>query len=98
MTFKDLKKWLCNLQEANTNNSDNQDSNESKESAELMLKRMQFDVFQNKPFWIEDIAVHKAEDKRTAGNCCFNHIIGLPKKDCKQLKIFDYEMQLVAAR
>jgi hypothetical protein len=35
----------------------------------------------NKPFWIWDIAEHKLEYIKTNGNCCFNHIIGLPKKD-----------------
>ena len=34
---------------------------------------------------------------RTKGQCCFNHIIGLPKKDNKELRIFDYEQQLVNA-
>jgi hypothetical protein len=36
---------------------------------------------QNKPFWIWDIQEHKYEDSRTKGDCCFNHIIGLPQKD-----------------
>jgi hypothetical protein len=36
---------------------------------------------QNKPFWIWDIAEHKQEDLKTNGECCFNHIIGLPQKD-----------------
>src|SRR5437016_14541770 len=31
------------------------------------------------------------------GNCCFNHVIGLPKKDGIDKPIFDYEMQLVNA-
>jgi hypothetical protein len=35
----------------------------------------------NKPFWIRNIDVHKQEQVRTKGNCCFNHIIGyLPKE------------------
>jgi hypothetical protein len=32
----------------------------------------------NKPFWIWDIDDHKQEDIKTNGDCCFNHIIGLP--------------------
>jgi hypothetical protein len=40
-----------------------------------------FDILQNKPFWIWNIEEHKLEDIRTKGECCFNHIIGLPTKD-----------------
>ena len=39
------------------------------------------DRLQNKPFWIWDVQEHKQEDIRTNGDCCFNHIIGLPQKD-----------------
>ena len=35
----------------------------------------------NKPFWIWNTEEHKHEDIRTNGDCCFNHIIGVPKKD-----------------
>jgi hypothetical protein len=35
----------------------------------------------NKPYWIWDINEHKQEDIRTNGDCCFNHLIGLPQKD-----------------
>ena len=49
-----------------------------------------FEKLLNKPFWIWDKQQHKQEDIRTDGDCCFNHIIGLPQKhgDDKQL-IFD---------
>ena len=40
-----------------------------------------FDKLQNKPFWIWNIEEHKQEDIRTKGECCFNHIIGLPTKE-----------------
>jgi hypothetical protein len=39
-----------------------------------------FDKLQNKPFWIWNIEEHKLEDIRTKGECCFNHIIGLPTR------------------
>jgi hypothetical protein len=39
------------------------------------------DRLQNKPFWIWDVQEHKQEDIMTNGDCCFNHIIGLPQKD-----------------
>jgi hypothetical protein len=35
----------------------------------------------NKPFWIWNIEEHKQEDIKTNGDCCFNHMIGLPQKD-----------------
>ena len=50
-----------------------------------------FERLQNKPFWIWDIAEHKLEDIKTNGNCCFNHVIGLPTKEGVEKAIFDYE-------
>ena len=47
-----------------------------------------------KPFWIWDPKQHKQEDIKTRGNCCFNHIIGLPRKDEIEKSIFDYEKLL----
>jgi hypothetical protein len=43
------------------------------------------------PFWVWNAEEHRAEDIRTNGDCCFNHIIGLPKKNDIQRPIFDYE-------
>ena len=34
---------------------------------------------------------HKAEALRAEGNCCFNHIIGLPTKERVERPIFDYQ-------
>ena len=39
-----------------------------------------FERLHNKPFWIWNIDEHKQEDIKTDRDCCFNHIIGLPKK------------------
>ena len=50
-----------------------------------------FERLQNKPFWIWDIQEHKQEDIRTNGECCFNHIIGLPQKDGVDKPLYDYE-------
>jgi hypothetical protein len=50
-----------------------------------------FERLQNKPFWIWDIDEHKKEDLRTNGDCCFNHIIGLPSKDTLDQPLYDYE-------
>jgi hypothetical protein len=49
-----------------------------------------FDKLQNKPFWIWNIEEHKLEDIRTKGECCFNHIIGLPTKEGLEKPIFNY--------
>jgi hypothetical protein len=48
----------------------------------------------NKPFWIWDQKQHKQEDIKTKGDCCFNHIIGLPVKDKMEKPLFDYEKLL----
>ena len=37
---------------------------------------------------------HKQEDIKTKGDCRFNHIIGLPRKDGIEKSIFDYEKLL----
>jgi hypothetical protein len=47
---------------------------------------------QNKPFWIRNIEDHKREDVRTIGDCCFNHIIGLPHKDGAGKHVYDYQI------
>jgi hypothetical protein len=45
----------------------------------------------NKPFWIWNVEERKKEDIKTNGNCCFNHIIGLPQKDGNDKPLYDYE-------
>jgi hypothetical protein len=45
----------------------------------------------NKPFWIWNVEEHKQQDVRTNGDCCFNHIIGLPEKDGVDKPFYDYE-------
>jgi hypothetical protein len=90
VTFKDLRKFLDNSVKTAENN-------EEKQQETIKLNSQSFDIFRDKPFWISDIEARKAEDRRTKGNCCFNHIIGLPKKDGIEHKIYDYEMQLVNA-
>jgi hypothetical protein len=44
----------------------------------------------NKPFWIWNIEEHKVADIMTNGDCCFNHIIGLPRKNAQDKPFFDY--------
>ena len=48
----------------------------------------------DKPFWIWDKARHKEKDRANKGDCCLNHIIGLPRKDRVEKSIFDYEKLL----
>jgi hypothetical protein len=50
-----------------------------------------FERLQNESFWIWNIEEHKQEDIRTDGDCCFNHIIGLPTREGIEKPIFDYE-------
>ena len=56
-----------------------------------------FDKLQNKQFWIWNVEEHKQADIITKGNCCFNHIIGLPTKDGLERPIFDYQEVLYEA-
>ena len=48
----------------------------------------------DKPFWIWNAEVHKQEDIKTKGNCCFNHIIGMPEKDGNDKPLYDYEKMI----
>ena len=50
-----------------------------------------FARLQGKPFWIWDKQLHKLEDIKTDGDCCFNHIIGLVQKDGTDKPLYDYE-------
>jgi hypothetical protein len=45
------------------------------------IRKELFQRLQDKPFWIWDKQQHKQEDIGTKGDCCFNHIIGLPTKE-----------------
>jgi hypothetical protein len=62
-------------------------SNSHQENARKEL----FHRLQDKPFWIWNIEEHKQEDIRTNGNCCFNHIIGLPQRNGVDKPLYDYE-------
>jgi hypothetical protein len=53
-----------------------------------------FDILRDKPFWIWDYEKHIQEDINTIGQCCFNHIIGLPTKNGEEKAMFDYEKLL----
>ncbi|MGC1132864.1 MAG: DEAD/DEAH box helicase family protein [Nitrososphaeraceae archaeon] len=76
MTFKELRKIV----------SPQDNSHQKQETATLFANRML-----NKPFWMWNIEEHKSADILTNGDCCFNHIIGLPKKNGEDKPFFDYE-------
>jgi hypothetical protein len=57
----------------------------------MQLQTKLFERLLNKPFWIWDQQQHKLKDIRTSGDCCFNHIIGLPHKDGNDKPLYDYE-------
>src|SRR5438876_10119613 len=63
----------------------------SNSTLEIQQQTRLFDICKGKPFWIWDIQEHKLEDFRTKGECCFNHIIGLPTKETIEKPMFDYE-------
>ena len=60
-------------------------------SVETTGQHRLFERLRNKSFWIWDIVEHKQEDVHTNGDCCFNHIIGLPTKERIAKPIFDYQ-------
>ena len=66
----------------------NQDDN-------LTSQKDTLDIFLNKPFWIPDKDKHDLEYLIENGNCCFNHIIGLPVKNGIEHPIYDYELDVV---
>ena len=81
MTFKDLRKRVSST-------STQQEQERQQQSSLVLLHNR----LRNKPFWIWDIKEHKQEDIRTNGDCCFNHIIGLPQKNGQDRPLYDYQM------
>jgi hypothetical protein len=45
----------------------------------------------DKEFWIWGSVDHKQKYRVHKGACCFNHTIGLPRKDGVEKLMFDYE-------
>ncbi|HJT49782.1 MAG TPA: terminase family protein [Nitrososphaeraceae archaeon] len=93
MTFKDLKRFVeqHNGDNNNNNNNSNNVNNNNPENIQLRLRSEAFKILNGLPFWIEDKQAHKQRDRETKGRCCWNHVIGLPQKDGRELPIFDYE-------
>lgn len=55
-------------------------------TTEIQQQSEILEVLGGKPFWIWDMKSHKSEDVLTSGNCCFNHIIGLPRKNGMEMQ------------
>jgi hypothetical protein len=80
MTFKDLQRIV--LSES--------DSAIESEGMQELTKRLR-----DKPFWwIGNTSEHTRRFKISNGNCCFNHIIGLPKKNGEEKPFFDYQRNI----
>ena len=65
------------------------------EAEEPILRRLIFDFKKlQKAFWIWDKKEHLLAAELSDGQCCWNHIVGLPVKGKKEYPIFDYEKEL----
>jgi hypothetical protein len=62
----------------------------AKQQQESTRKQL-FTRLQDKPFWIWDKEDHKQEHARTGGDCCMQHITGLPQKEGIDKPLYDYE-------
>ena len=48
-------------------------------------------ILRGQPFWIWSKEEHRQQAAATNGQCCFNHVVGLPTKDKKEYPLLDYE-------
>lgn len=80
MGWKDLQKLIG---QQNQQNQQQQYSNNNPA----------FSRFQGLPFWYWDITQHRDEYVLTNGNCCFQHVLRLPRdnKTGKENPLFDYQ-------
>jgi hypothetical protein len=69
-----------------------QSQQSSSEQTSPLLQRLR-----DKSFWIWDQQQHRQEDIKTKGDCCFNHIIGLPQKDGHDMPVLPYQKTLYEA-
>jgi hypothetical protein len=86
VTFEDLQKAI---------ESDSQSQSSLGPEYNLLLRKIR--VAARGTFWYWDENRHKERDRANKGDCCFNHVVGLPRKDGKELPIFDYEKLLYIA-
>jgi hypothetical protein len=83
VTFKDLQKVI---------ESESGGTSTTTKSNQILLQKLR-----GKPFWEWGRKEHKRMDVAHNGNCCFNHIISLPKKNGKEFPLFDYQAMLLDA-
>jgi len=85
-----------------------QQPSSSSSQAELKL----YERLRGLPFWIEDKQEHKQRWKQSKfnsrnpegqisdpsvnGQCCFNHVLGLPEKNGAAKPVFDYQWEVVS--
>ena len=72
VTFKDLQKVI-------------QSQSQSQPNSEQQQKLYKI---RGKAFWYWDKKAHKERDRASKGDCCFNHIIGPPRKDGIEKPLF----------
>lgn len=60
-------------------------------------QQVYFSKFRNLQFWLWDVEGHQNAHSATGGNCCFNHSIGLPRKNGKAHPIYAYQYEIINA-
>jgi hypothetical protein len=65
-----------------------------KQSQQQQSSSSSLSVLKGLPFWIWNKEQHRQQAQATNGNCCFNHILGLPIKNNKVYPIFDFQKRI----
>ncbi len=74
----------------------NQQKQKQKQGSLSSSPEFDFKVLQ-KTFWYWDKEQHLTAAELTNGQCCWNHVVGLPIKDGKEYPLFNYEKILFDA-
>jgi hypothetical protein len=83
MTIRDLQRIVLT----------SENKTEGSPAMNELLKRLRDKRF----WWIGNATEHTRLFKQSNGNCCFNHIIGLPKKNGEEKLFFDYQYSIYKA-
>ena len=51
-------------------------------------------VLKGLPFWVFDKEIHRQQAMASKGNCCIQHVLGLPIKNGKVFPLFDFQKQI----
>jgi hypothetical protein len=70
---------------------------ESESQSQPGTELIQLQRLRNRVFWYWEQTRHEEKDRASKGDCCFNHIIGLPRKDGIEKPLFGYEKLLYNA-